>query len=358
MMFDFEDQDSFSRCSSNIGFKRSSPSRNYGSPRCDIFGMDCGDDTPVRMQKLPEQRQQHQHQQQLQQLGLGLGLGLQFQQGEIEFQMRCGFCSKLGPRNTNEDRLVALADLVEAVSFARTGTASGLGCGSGLGSGSGSNSSTGRSARQSVTASIASSVGVIHGSMSNSEVEGRLDRQRQRRDRDRESEREREWGRDREKERERERERERNAFFAVYDGHCGAQAAIHLQETLHISIYNHPLYHSNLRTAITECCIATDRSFLAESRERKQYSGTTALGAIVRGSELVVFNIGDCHAVLSCNGVAVDMSVPHKPNRCVCVCVCVCAALRIPACVVSSLVPLSLSLSLSLSIYIHVYIYT
>jgi Protein phosphatase 2C len=288
-MFDFEDQDSFSRCSSNIGFKRSSPSRNYGSPRFDTFGMDCGDSTPVRMQKLPEQRQQQQ---------------LESHQGEVEFHMRCGFCSKLGPRNTNEDRLVALADLVEAVAFARAGSASGLGSGCG----SVSISSAVLSARQIATSSIASSVGVIHGSMSPSEVEGRSDRNRQKRDKDRE--REREWGR--------EKEKERHAFFAVYDGHCGAQAAVHLQETLHLSIYNHPLYHSNLHAAIVDCCLSTDRAFLAESRERKQYSGTTALGAIVRGSELVVFNIGDCHAVLSSNGVAVDMSNPHKPNRSVC----------------------------------------
>jgi Protein phosphatase 2C len=315
MMFDFEDQDSFSRCSSNIGFKRSSPSRNYGSPRFDTFGMDCGDSTPVRMQKLPEQRQH-----------------FQLQQGEVEFQMRCGFCSKLGPRNTNEDRLVALVDLVEAVAFARVGSASGLG----YGCGSGSIGSAVRSARHSATASIASSVGVIHGSMSASEVEGRSDRNRQRRDKDREKEREREreWGR--------EKERERHAFFAVYDGHCGAQAAIHLQETLHLSIYNHPLYHSNLHSAIVDCCLATDRAFLVESRERKQYSGTTALGAIVRGSELVVFNIGDCHAVLSCNGVAVDMSNPHKPNR------SVCAALHIHVCVVCVYVSFFLSLSPSL----------
>jgi len=50
-------------------------------------------------------------------------------------------------------------------------------------------------------------------------------------------------------------------------------------------------------------------------RAKKQYCGTTALGAIVRGSQLVVFNIGDCHAVLCANGVAADMSEAHKPNR-------------------------------------------
>ena len=108
---------------------------------------------------------------------------------------------------------------------------------------------------------------------------------------------------------------ERQGYFAVYDGHCGAQAAVHLQENLHFLIFNHPLYDTDVQTAIIESCVTTDRDFLAESREKKQYSGTTALGAIVRGNELTVFNIGDCHAVLCCDGVAVDMSDPHKPNR-------------------------------------------
>ena len=118
-----------------------------------------------------------------------------------------------------------------------------------------------------------------------------------------------------EKEYEREEERERQGYFAVYDGHCGAEAAIHLQETLHFSIFHHPLYHTDMQTAIIESCVATDKEFLAQSRDRKQYSGTTALGAIVKGNELTVFNIGDCHAVLCCNGIAHDMSDPHKPNR-------------------------------------------
>lgn len=108
---------------------------------------------------------------------------------------------------------------------------------------------------------------------------------------------------------------ERHGYFAVYDGHCGAQAAIHLQETLHFTIFNHPLYYTDLQTAIQESCVNTDIAFLEESRAKNQYSGTTALGAIVQGSELVVFNIGDCHAVLCCSGAALDMSDAHKPNR-------------------------------------------
>ena len=38
---------------------------------------------------------------------------------------------------------------------------------------------------------------------------------------------------------------------------------------------------------------------------KKLYCGTTALGAFVLGSQLLVFSIGDCQAVLCTNGKAV-----------------------------------------------------
>ena len=44
-------------------------------------------------------------------------------------------------------------------------------------------------------------------------------------------------------------------------------------------------------------------------------SGTTALGAVLHGTRLTVFNIGDSMAVLCSGGVAVEMSNSHKPGR-------------------------------------------
>lgn len=43
-----------------------------------------------------------------------------------------------------------------------------------------------------------------------------------------------------------------------------------------------------------------------ECDAKKIYCGTTALGAFVIGSELLVFSIGDCQAVLSSRGQAVS----------------------------------------------------
>ena len=71
--------------------------------------------------------------------------------------------------------------------------------------------------------------------------------------------------------------------------------------------------------------------------DRDMSCGSTALGIFIRDNTLVAFNVGDCHAVLSSNGVAVsemnsidfvkqcsnalvlnyqsDLSNAHKPGR-------------------------------------------
>jgi protein phosphatase 1L len=85
---------------------------------------------------------------------------------------------------------------------------------------------------------------------------------------------------------------EKQGYFAVYDGHCGSQAAVHLQDTLHHSIFHHPLYNTDVETAIVETCIESDKIFLEDIRAKNQYAGTTANGALIRGNQLVVFNIG------------------------------------------------------------------
>lgn len=47
----------------------------------------------------------------------------------------------------------------------------------------------------------------------------------------------------------------------------------------------------------------------SECDAKKIYCGTTALGAFVLGSQLLVFSIGDCQAVLCTDGIAVSLIV-------------------------------------------------
>ena len=105
-------------------------------------------------------------------------------------------------------------------------------------------------------------------------------------------------------------------YFAVYDGHCGNQAAQFLQDNLHSRIVKHPLFTNNLHQAITECCLQADKDFLDECKAKRIYCGTTCLGIVLQQSALTVFNIGDCLAVMGLrDGTAKALSTPHKPGR-------------------------------------------
>jgi hypothetical protein len=117
-------------------------------------------------------------------------------------------------------------------------------------------------------------------------------------------------------------------YFGVYDGHGGQAAAIYVEKYLMENICLHPEFTDNLQKAVTESCIRTDQDFLVSPRSGAQYvasvyflfyafmqaecdakriyCGTTALGAFVIGSSLMVFNIGDCQAVLCSAGNAVS----------------------------------------------------
>jgi len=98
----------------------------------------------------------------------------------------------------------------------------------------------------------------------------------------------------------------KQGFYAVYDGHTGDDAAIFLQDHLHHDIYKHPLFYEDTVKAIEETCYDTDKKFIQICHQRRKESGSTALGIFLRGSELILFNIGDSYAVLSTNGFAVS----------------------------------------------------
>jgi serine/threonine protein phosphatase PrpC len=61
-----------------------------------------------------------------------------------------------------------------------------------------------------------------------------------------------------------------------------------------------------MESAINDSCVAIDKDFLLWCKENRKYSGTTALGAFIYNSALIVFNIGDSMAVMSSGGKAVS----------------------------------------------------
>jgi hypothetical protein len=169
---------------------------------------------------------------------------------ELGIRLASGYCTRQGPRKANEDRLIAIPDMFAEFEQGPQG-----GSGSSVGKPSG-----------------LTRVGTPS------------------------------------------KDREMCGYFAVYDGHCGDQASTYLERELHTAIYRHPLFWSDLETAVTDSCLNIDKAFLQICKDTNTYAGTTALGALVRGNQLTVFNIGDCQAVLSSGGqpVSTNFMVIHR----------------------------------------------
>jgi len=58
----------------------------------------------------------------------------------------------------------------------------------------------------------------------------------------------------------------------------------------------------------------TDEYFLAQNESIAKKIGSTANICMIVGDRILTVNLGDSRAVLSRNGMAIDLSVDHKPN--------------------------------------------
>jgi len=106
------------------------------------------------------------------------------------------------------------------------------------------------------------------------------------------------------------------AFFGIYDGHGGVEAARFVKERLLLNIVHNPSFATNPRKAMYEAFLQTDKEFEVVALEDELYCGTTALVILLQGNRLITANVGDCRAVLcSGNGSARALSVDHKPSR-------------------------------------------
>lgn len=105
------------------------------------------------------------------------------------------------------------------------------------------------------------------------------------------------------------------SYFAVFDGHGGADAASYASAHLHQYLVESPHYPHDPVAALNDAFIQTDKRF-AETKEGNR-SGTTALCALLRPKErrLYVAWAGDSEALLVKNGKPIEVVNPHRPHR-------------------------------------------
>ncbi|RAL54887.1 hypothetical protein DM860_013583 [Cuscuta australis] len=104
-----------------------------------------------------------------------------------------------------------------------------------------------------------------------------------------------------------------SAFFGVFDGHGGVDAASFAQKNLLNFIVEDSHFPSSSKRAIRSAFARADHA-LADAKSLDSSSGTTALAALMLGRTTIIANVGDSRAVLGKRGRAIELSKDHKPN--------------------------------------------
>jgi len=106
------------------------------------------------------------------------------------------------------------------------------------------------------------------------------------------------------------------AFFAVYDGHGGANVAQHAGTNLHKFIVQRQEYKSgDINTAFREGFLEFDSMMMKDEQMRDEVAGTTAVTVLIKHDQLYCGNVGDSRAVACIKGKEHPLSSDHKPNN-------------------------------------------
>ncbi|XP_061458759.1 protein phosphatase 1F isoform X1 [Rhineura floridana] len=105
------------------------------------------------------------------------------------------------------------------------------------------------------------------------------------------------------------------AYFAVFDGHGGIDAADYAATHLHVNVAHHKELLKNPMEALRDSFQKTDEMFLSKARREKLRSGSTGVSALIVGSKLYIAWLGDSQVMLVQRGKAVTLMEPHKPER-------------------------------------------
>ncbi|CAL9178168.1 unnamed protein product [Musa hybrid cultivar] len=104
-------------------------------------------------------------------------------------------------------------------------------------------------------------------------------------------------------------------LFAIFDGHLGHDVADYLRSHLFENILKEPEFWSDIESAIRKAYESTDSKILEKQAELGRGGSTAVTAILIDGVKLVVANIGDSRAVISKDGVAIQLSVDHEPSR-------------------------------------------
>ncbi|KAK3216026.1 hypothetical protein GRF29_8g1935095 [Pseudopithomyces chartarum] len=108
----------------------------------------------------------------------------------------------------------------------------------------------------------------------------------------------------------------RLSFFGVYDGHGGDKVAIYTGEHLHEIVAKQEAFkEGDIKKALQDGFLATDRAILSDPKYEEEVSGCTATVGVISKDKIYVANSGDSRTVLGIKGRAKPLSYDHKPQN-------------------------------------------
>ncbi|CAN9409956.1 unnamed protein product [Alternaria alternata] len=108
----------------------------------------------------------------------------------------------------------------------------------------------------------------------------------------------------------------RLAFFGVYDGHGGDKVALYAGEQLHQIVAKQEAFkEGDIKKALQDGFLATDRAILSDPKYEEEVSGCTASVGVLSKDRIYVANAGDSRTVLGVKGRAKPLSFDHKPQN-------------------------------------------
>ncbi|KAJ0062181.1 hypothetical protein NL108_017419, partial [Boleophthalmus pectinirostris] len=110
-------------------------------------------------------------------------------------------------------------------------------------------------------------------------------------------------------------DQEEQAFFAVFDGHGGVDAANYASTHLHVNLAHQESFKEDLGEALYRAFRLTDEQFVKKASREHLRCGTTGVVTFLRGRTLHVAWLGDSQVILVRRGQVVELMKPHKPDR-------------------------------------------
>ncbi|XP_070839948.1 protein phosphatase 1E [Chaetodon trifascialis] len=110
-------------------------------------------------------------------------------------------------------------------------------------------------------------------------------------------------------------DQEEQAYFAVFDGHGGVDAAIYAANHLHVNLVHQESFSQDPSEALCRAFKVTDEGFVKKASREHLRCGTTGVVTFLRGQTLYVAWLGDSQVILVRRGQVVELMKPHKPDR-------------------------------------------